>query len=371
MAKGDSLADQFFNRDTVGQLAAHFDDAGVFSAAPFVTDVMNGLHDRELKARISHIADVLARHLPTDFSDAIAAIYKALPLPLDPNLQDDSFGHFIYAPLGVFVENKGLEGDTSRNFDLLEALTMRFSMEFSIRAFLNKYPVETMQRVRSWATHENYHVRRLASEGTRPRLPWGHNVGLTTDDTLPILDMLYADKTRFVTRSVANHLNDITKTNPDAVIYRLDQWQAAGKQSVKELTWMRKHALRGLIKAGHPAAMRHLGYSTDIRISDADISIPAVIKRGERISIAANFTALDTAPMIIDYVVDYMKYNGKNAPKVFKLKVLAGKANQSISIAKTHHFNDNASTFRLYAGAHAVHLQINGRIVASAAFTLT
>ena len=109
-------------------------------------------------------------------------------------------------------------------------------MESSIRAFLNKHPVETMQRVRSWATHESYHVRRVASEGTRPRLPWGHNVGLTTDDTLPILDMLYADKTRFVTRSVANQLNDITKKHPDAVIERLDQWQAAGKQSQKELT---------------------------------------------------------------------------------------------------------------------------------------
>ena len=228
-----------------------------------------------------------------------------------------------------------------------------------------------MQRVRSWATHENYHVSRLASEGTRPRLPWGHNVGLTTDDTLPILDMLYADKTRFVTRSVVNHLNDITKKHPDAVIKRLDQWQAAGKQSQKELTWMRKHALRGLIKAGHPAAMQHLGYRPDIAISDADISIRAVIKRGEKISIAANFTPSDTGPMIIDDVVDYMKSNGNNAPKVFKLKVLEGKADQVITIAKSHHFNDTASTFRLYAGAHAVHLQINGRIVASAAFKLS
>ncbi len=229
MAKGDSLADQLFNRDTVERLASYFDAASVFSADPFVADVMDGLHDLELKARIGHIADVLARHLPNDFGDAVAAIYTALPPPLDPSLQDDSFGHFIYAPLGVFVENHGLEGGISRSLDLLEALTMRFSMEFSIRAFLNKHPVETMQRVRYWASHENYHVRRLASEGTRPRLPWGHNVGLTTDDTLPILDMLYADQTRFVTRSVANHLNDITKTNPNAVIERLDRWQAAGK----------------------------------------------------------------------------------------------------------------------------------------------
>ena len=109
MAKGDSLADQLFNRDTVGQLAGHFDDVGVFSNDPFVTDVMNGLHDLELKARISHIADVLARHLPRDFGNASVAIYKALPPPLDPNLQDDSFGHVISAPLGVFVKIMGLK----------------------------------------------------------------------------------------------------------------------------------------------------------------------------------------------------------------------------------------------------------------------
>ncbi|MFT5649477.1 MAG: 3-methyladenine DNA glycosylase AlkC [Yoonia sp.] len=371
MAKGDSLADQLFNRDTVGQLADHFDDAGVFCAGPFVTDVMDGLHDLELKARINHIADVLARHLPVDFGDAVAAIYRALPQPLDPDLQDDDFGDFIYAPLGVFVENHRLEGTISICLDLLEALTMRFSMEFSIRVFLNNHSVETMQRIRLWATHENYHVRRFASEGTRPRLPWGHNVGLTPDDTLPILDMLYADETRFVTRSVANHLNDITKTNPEVVIERLDRWQYEGKQSEKELTWMRKHALRGLIKAGHPAAMRHLGYRPDVPIEDAQISIAKTVKRGEKVGITVDFTPQDTAPMIVDYVVDYMKSNRKTAPKVFKLKVLDGKAHQPVTITKNHHFNDIASTFRLYPGAHRVHLQINGRIVASAAFDLS
>lgn len=236
MAKGDSLADQLFNRDTVGQLTCHFDDAGVFSEGPFVTHVMDGLHDLELKARINHIADVLARHLPAGFGDAVAVIYKALPPPLDPNLQDDDFGGFIYAPLGVFLENHRLEGNISSCLDLLEALTMQFSMEFSIRVFLNNHPVETMQRIRLWAIHENSHVRRFASEGTPPRLPWGHNVGLTPDDTLPILDMLYVDQTRFVTRSVDNHLNDITKTNPEVVIKRLDRWQSAGKKSEKELT---------------------------------------------------------------------------------------------------------------------------------------
>lgn len=371
MAKGDSLADALFNRDTVEQLARHFDDAGVFDAEPFVADVMDGLHDLELKARIAHIAVVLARYLPADFEKAGALIMTALPAPLDPALCDDDFGHFIYAPLGVFVENHGLAGDIAFCLNLIEVLTMRFSMEFSIRVFLNQHQDQTMQQIAKWAVHENYHVRRLASEGTRPRLPWGHNVGLTTADTLPILDILHADKTRFVTRSVANHMNDITKSDPDAAIKRLDAWCIAGEQAEKELLWMRKHALRGLIKAGHAGAMLHLGYKPDVPMQGASISLPDTVQRGDKVQVAGHFTPLATGPLIVDYVVDYMKSNGRTAPKVFKLKVLEGKAHERIAYSKAHHFNDNASTFRLYPGAHKVHLQVNGRIVSSADFALT
>lgn len=371
MAKGDSLADQLFNRDTVGRLAAGFDTAGVFAADPFIVDVMGRLHTLELKARISHIAQVLTAYLPADFPTAAAAILRALPPPLDADLRDGDFGHFIYASLGVYVENQGLVGNLSRSLDLLEALTMRFSMEFSIRAFVNHDQTATLRRIHCWATHDNYHVRRLASEGTRPRLPWGQNVGLCASVTLPILDKLHADPTRFVTRSVANHLNDITKIDPDAVISRLDQWQAAGLQSKQELDWMRKHALRSLIKSGHAGAMGHLGYRPDVPVIHAAVDIPLHVVRGDKPVIGVKFTPLVSGPLIVDYVIDFMKFNGRTAPKVFKLKTLTGTAGTPVSVTKTHHFNATASTLRMYPGGHVVRVQVNGRIVASQDFTLT
>lgn len=135
MAKGDSLADQLFNRDSVSLLASHFEKAGVFIAAPFIDDVMADLQTLELKARINHIAAHLQTHLPDNFEAADKAIRASLPAPLDPTLGDNDFGHFIYAPLGVFVELSGLPNHFTQSLDLLEALTQHFSMEYSIRGF--------------------------------------------------------------------------------------------------------------------------------------------------------------------------------------------------------------------------------------------
>ncbi len=371
MAKGDSLADQLFNRDTVTQLGNHFERAGIFDAGPFVADVMAELQSHELKARISFIAIVLGRYLPQDFPQAASAIQAALPPPLNPHLQDDDFGHFIYATLGVYVENEGLTDHFSTSLDLLEALTQRFSMEFSIRAFLNHNQDATLDRMAVWAKHDNYHVRRLASEGTRPRLPWGHNVGLTTNDTLPILDDLHADPTRFVTRSVANHLNDIAKTDVDAVVDRLERWQKLDRQSAKELDWIKRHALRGAVKAGHPRAMAHLGYDPDVALSSATIVVPKHIKMGDKVPVAVKLTPAAPSSLMIDYVIDFVKSRGNSAPKVFKIKSLKAKTNVEVSIEKTHYFDNTATTFRMYAGQHRIHLQVNGRIVASQNFTLS
>ena len=372
MAEKFSLKDDLFNVTTVTRLGQHFEDAGIFKAAPFVADVMAEMPALELKARINLIAEVLARYLPKEFSAAADAITTALPPPLDPTLTDDDFGHFIYAPLGVYVENHGLEDHVDRSLDLLEQITQRFSMEYSVRAFLNHWQDATLERMQDWIAHDHYHVRRLVSEGTRPRLPWGQNVGLTPAETLPLLDRLHADRTRFVTRSVANHLNDITKFDAAAPIERLKKWQAAEQQQSKELDWLRKHALRGLVKAGHPDAMICLGYRPDVVVDLSLFSIrPDTLARGDTVEISLNATVPNDAPLIIDYVIDFVKANGHTAPKVFKMKVLDAKAGKPIHLKKKHHFKDTATTFKLYPGPHQVHLQINGRIVATQPFALT
>ncbi|MCK0094888.1 hypothetical protein MWU60_04855 [Yoonia sp. F2084L] len=373
MAKTFSLNDQLFNPTTVGQLGQHFEEAGVFASAAFVKDVVAQMGPLALKERINLIAQVLADYLSDDFPSACDAILRALPPPLDPDLSDNDFGHFIYAPLGVYVENHGLESHLALSLDMLAALTQRFSMEFSVRAFLNRWPDETLARMQDdWVCHDSYHVRRLVSEGTRPKLPWGQAVGLTPAQTLPLLDQLHGDPTRFVTRSVANHLNDIAKTDPEAVIDRLSAWQIAGTQDEKELDWMRKHALRGLIKAGHAGAMAHLGYDHNVKLSVTELAVtPDTVARGDAAEVRMTITPKTDASLIVDYVIDFMKANGAHAPKVFKLKVVNAKGGVPLVLTKRHVFKDNATTFRLYPGPHRLHAQVNGRVVASLPFVLT
>ena len=372
MASGFSLKDQLFNAQTVGHLGQLFADADVFAAEPFVADVMAGMGPLELKARINFIAEILATHLPDDFTQACAAIRKALPPPLDPSKSDNDFGHFIHAPLGVFVESHGIPDHIDLSLEMLAELTTRFSMEFSIRAFLNHDQPSVLAQMQHWSGNSHYHLRRLVSEGTRPRLPWGQNVGLSTTETYPLLDTLYGDPTRFVTRSVANHLNDITKFDPDSVVARLKIWQTAGGQGAKELAWLSKHALRGLIKSGHAGALEFLGYRPDVAVKIKRFDLSGdTIKRGGKLALDIEITTDQAEPLIIDYVIDFMKSNGKTAPKVSKLKVLTTKANTPTALSKKHHFKDDATTFKLYPGAHRVHLQVNGQIVASQSFTLT
>jgi len=369
---GFSLKDQLFNEVTVRTLAVPFGAAGVFDADRFVARVVAAMPPLELKERINLIADELIGVLPNDFPDTVMAIRASLPPPLDPTRTDDDFGSFIYAPLGVVVEKHGIEDHLDLSLDLLEDLTQRFSMEFSIRAFLNRWPNETVKRMNAWAHHENYHVRRLASEGLRPKLPWGKSIPQTTSDRLPVLDALHADSTRFVTRSVANHLNDIAKREPDVVIDLLDNWISKGQQDRKELDWMRRHALRSLIKEGHSGAMAHLGYDAKIAIDAAEVTItPDTLAIGEKAEITASFTAPKGGPIIADYVIDFVKSNGSSAPKVFKMKVLQAKPDAEIVLKKAHLFKKGATTFTHYPGVHRISLQINGRIVASNQFVLS
>ena len=371
MAERFSLKDHLFNAETVAVLGGHFEEAGVFDAQPFVDAVMRDLLPLELKERMNLIADVLEQFLPPEFEAAAAAILKALPPPLDPDLTDDDFGHFIYAPLGIYVERHGIERHFSSALDLIEELTQRFSMEYSIRAFLRHDPGGALDRLRRWTDHPHYHVRRLVSEGTRPRLPWGQSVSLAPEDTLPLLDALHADPTRFVTRSVANHLNDLTRDHAGLVLDHLARWRAEGRQDPMELAWMERHALRNLIKAGDTATMTFLGFDGDV-VAEAGITIePGEVPIGEAARIAMRIVTRTDAPLLVDYVIDFVKANGGTAPKVFKVKTCEAQAGVPLELAKTHRFKKGATTFTHYPGAHRLRLQVNGTVVARTDFTLS
>ncbi|MCF6430073.1 hypothetical protein [Leisingera sp. MMG026] len=369
MASGFSLKDQLFNRDKVRYLAGLFSAAEAgFDAEAFEAQVMAKLPELELKQRIVLIAQVLADHLPQALPEAAPILLKALPPPLDPGKSDDDFGDFIFAPLGEYVAAKGAGAHPGLSLDLLEQITQRFSMEWAIRPFLNRWPDVVLARLGEWSTHSSYHVRRLVSEGTRPRLPWGEAVGLTLSDPLPLLDQLHGDGTRYVTRSVANHLNDIAKKDPDLVMDRLQGWHGAGVQDRKELDWMTSHALRGLVKAGHPRAMAMLGYDPELEL-EALIEVPDKVRIGAALDFTCRLEGAAGAPVLVDYILHFQRPGGKASAKVFKLKQ-AKITNGRLELAKKHRLKGDATTFKLVPGPHRIELMVNGKIRAGAAFEL-
>jgi len=225
LAEKYSLKDHVFNANSVGQLAGEF--AAVipgFSAEEFSRSALGGFESREFMARLEWLASCVEPYLSENFDVMAKQLEAAMPPELDPTMTDDDFGQFIHAVPGILAVRHGLETYRERALDLLHTATKRFSMEFYIRPFINRWPKETMARLQAWTQDENYHVRRLVSEGTRPKLPWAKGIKLAPQHTLPLLDVLHSDPTRYVTRSVANHLNDISKTDPDAVLKHLGLW---------------------------------------------------------------------------------------------------------------------------------------------------
>ncbi len=369
--KNFSLKDQLFNADSLGDLAAEY-AAGLpgFDAAAFREKALSGVPERTLVACIDWFADCLEPYLAPDFPTMAEQLEAMMPPPLDPGLSDDDFGRFIHAVPGVLAVRHGLEDHRERALDLLHIATKRFSMEFYIRPFLNRWPDETLERLLTWVRDDNYHVRRLVSEGTRPKLPWAKAIDVGPDRTMDLLDHLHADPTRFVTRSVANHLNDIAKTQPDLVLSALQRWNDAGRQAEKELAWMNRHALRTLIKDGHGDAMAHLGYRGDAPV-EATLELTADKARiGEALDLAVTLQSKNDLPVVVDYRLRFARPNGKTAEKVFKLKITELKAGKPMTVRKSHKLKGNATTFTLHPGAHALTVQVNGVDRANAAFEL-
>ncbi len=372
MADKFSLKDHLFNPDSVARLAAEFAGAlPFFDADRFQADALSGFAERELMARLDWMADCLESQLAADFPTMADQLTAALPPPLDPGLKDDDFGHFIHALPGILAVRHGLEHHRDRALDLLYQATQRFSMEFYIRPFLNRWPDQTLARLAVWARDENYHVRRLVSEGSRPKLPWAKAVRLSTDQTVPLLDALHADDARFVTRSVANHLNDISKADPDLVIDLLRRWDRAGRQDAREMGWMTRHALRTLVKQGHAPALALLGYRGDVDVQAKLTFARSDLAIGEVLEMTCTLQAAVSLPVMVDYRIIFARPGGKTGEKVFKLKVAQIAQDKPLTLVKKHRLKGDATTFKLYPGPHQIILQVNGVDVAQAAFNLT
>lgn len=363
-----SLKDHLFNPERVSYLGGLL-EASIpgFERQGFESAVLTQLPELELKKRIDMIAQVLSTHLDGDFELAAEQIRRCLPPPLDPTPTDDDFGDFILMPLGKYVEDNG-RNHYEISMNLLREITMRVSMEGPVRRFIDDHPDESLELFATWVDDENYHVRRLVSESTRPRLPWAPRIHLDIEAPLPLLDVLHSDRTRYVTRSVANHLNDITKERPELVVETLRNWRDTGSQNSDELHWITRHALRTLIKKGDPRAMALIGYDDEPDVA-AELSVlTPTVRAGQALEFTVKITANSDQRLLVDYIVDFVAARGATRSKVFKLREVNMSAGETIAVGKRHPLRSDATTYRLHPGPHGVVVVANGREIASDRF---
>lgn len=331
-----------------------------FPANQFQDDALAEIEPLELKQRVSHIINVLHQHLPADFEEA-ALILMSTKAVWDHGDEGDALRSFAAWPLIDYI---GVHGLTHPKLSLsaLKHLTPLFSAEFAIRPFIIQHPDIALHHFRQWCNDPDEHVRRLVSEGTRPRLPWGRQLPSFIDDPmplLPLLERLKDDESEYVRRSVANNLNDISKDHPDIVIQTCRNW--AGNSNLKREKLVR-HATRTLVKSGHPDVFGLLGYSEAPLLSAQSPRLDRQqVALGETINftVLIKSTALKQQRVVVDYAVHLVKANGKKSTKVFKLKPVTFEAGETIELSKAHSFK-KITTRKYYTGQHAIEILING-----------
>jgi 3-methyladenine DNA glycosylase AlkC len=335
-----------------------------FDAADFHARLFDDAWEaRELKGRMRHITHSLRATLPPAYRDALAILRAAAP-----SLKGYGFAPMIFPD---FVEVYGLE-DWDASLPALEQFTQQTSAEFAVRPFLLQDQPRMMAQMRAWAEHPSEHLRRLASEGSRPRLPWAMALPALKADPapiLPILDRLRDDESEYVRRSVANNLNDISKDNPDIVLEVLRDWAKDASPNVQRLT---SHALRTLIKAGHPEALGLLGYANEAEFAVSDLTASESVTVGDSLTFAFAVTShADTEhAAMIDYAIVFRRANGQPSRKVFKGTKRVFAPGETARFEWRHSFRP-ITTRVYYPGEHTVEVQVNGTVLARQTFALT
>ncbi len=379
-----------FNLDVIKKCSEHLANHASRFNIPFdknAFDQMAGanLASLELKQRSQQISDALTACLPPEQYQAHIELLLATLLPIENNqpLQDvttDDTGvaGWMIMPLADYVAIHAVE-DKARLNKALEALremTRRFTAEFAIRHLILAYPEECLEKMQSWLQSPCHHVRRLVSEGTRPKLPWAMQLPMFIEQpkkVLPLLEALKADESEYVRRSVANHLNDISKDHPDLIVEILSAWQNEMTGSGSNQMRLIKHAGRTLIKQGHPGMLATLGYPSLANKVDIELSINKNdYELGDKLQVilvAKNLTSEPQA-MLVDYCIYHLRSRGQHIKKVFKWKSMTLASGETVTLVKDHAIKP-ISTRRYYSGEHFVSVLINGEESERLAFQLS
>ncbi|MDC1067905.1 DNA alkylation repair protein [Candidatus Kapabacteria bacterium] len=373
MSEEKFLFKDIINKDIITELAANLKKCySDFKAEEFIEFVTSSLPSQEFKERIVQVTIGLEKYLPSDFPTAINILNESLgdELPDRDILGEKNYESFYITSFGEFVSRNG-----SNYFDLsMDALyeqTKRLTSEFSIRIFLENYETETLEVLKRWAKDSNQHVRRLVSEGSRPRLPWGlmlKSFVKNPDPILKLLELLKNDESSYVRRSVANSLNDISKDHPHKVIFALRSW----KNGTKEMSQLTRHALRTLIKEGNQDALALCGFDDGDKLELEEFSLKSDnVQFGKELEFEIKLKSNKelTSNIMIDYAIHYMKANKKLSRKIYKLSKKKLEPSTAIIINGKRNFKE-ISTRKFYSGIHKIEIICNGKSLGIKEFTL-
>jgi len=340
------------NYDTLHALASCIQAVySPFQVDKFIESVMDETWDSlELKARGRQVTVNLGKYLPADYCEAIAILDKAV----------ENYSGFCRLCFPDFVE---LYGQDDENWDLsmraLERYTIGSSSEMAVRPFIIKNQDRMMAQMYAWSKHENEHVRRLSSEGCRPALPWAIALNSFKKDPtpiLPILEQLKNDPSEYVRKSVANNLNDISKTHPDLVIKIAKSWYGINENT----DWIVKHGCRTLLKKGNCEVLAIFGLQNADAVDISGFSLSAKsVSIGEDIVFSFTVSAKESTKARLEYGIEYVKFSGKRNRKIFQISEISFKENERKNYTRKHSFAD-VSTRKHYPGLHSVTLIVNG-----------
>lgn len=364
MEKNSQFRD-VFNPEVISQLGQRIQKVyQEFNTELFLKSAVKNISDLSFSERNLQIAAALKKCLPANFEKAVEVILKSQTNEIDSEELEGRDG-FIVMPQTLFISDNGME-NLELSLHALEEMTKRFTSEFAIRFFIRNHREFTLSKMKEWAVHPNCHIRRLASEGSRPRLPWGMRLNEFIKDPNPVLEILEIMKfspERLVQRSIANNLNDISKDNPEAVIKTLKKWQEDGVDN-----WLINHALRTLFKQGNPDALKLSGFDPEAEIHIKNFKVlTETVEFGNSLEFEFDVESPQRQIVMIDYVIHHMKANGTLSPKVFKM---AKKAVSGHSKAYKKHPIKPITTRKYYPGRHLVQIQVNGKVCAESEFTL-
>ncbi|MFI5938220.1 DNA alkylation repair protein [Actinoplanes sp. NPDC051494] len=364
------FADQLISRATAEDLTRAIRTAAPGNPLPILGTAAARLGDLSLRERADLLRDALLADVPGSYADLARVVRSA-------RTGSAGFGGWMIWPVTAAVAAKAVDDGGVAAFDdamaMMAELTGLLTAEFAIRTLLRHDLDRALATVLDWTGSGDADVRRLASEGTRPYLPWSVRVPeiiARPGVTVPVLDALYRDPSEYVRRSVANHLNDLSRDHAALVVRTAGRWSAAPDAATARVV---RHGLRTLVKRGDPGALALLGFSAApaTLLVDGPVVDRATVAVGEAIGFRATVRNTGDAParLAIDYVVHHHKANGARTAKTFKLTTATLRPGETLEVRREHSFRV-ISTRRYHPGPHAIALQVNGTATEPVGFEL-